>query len=177
MYDFTPFLNSKKIDKIVHNLAIQISVDYKDNKDLVLIGVLKGAFIFLADLVRYISIPVTIDFIRASSYGSASASSGVVQIRNANKLNIKNKDVLVVEDIVDTGLTLVKIIKWLEMSEPRTVKVCALLDKHERRSADVKVDYAGYNVEHGFLVGYGLDYDETNRNLPEIYTLNGLINT
>ncbi len=172
MDDFAPFLNRYDIENIVRKLGVQISEDYKNSKELVLIGVLKGAFIFLADLARHISIPVTIDFIRASSYGSAATSSGVVKIQNENNLNIQEKEVLIVEDIVDTGLTLTNIIECLNLLKPQNIKVCALLDKYERRAVDVRVDYAGYQVKRGFLVGYGLDYDEKNRNLSEIYTLN-----
>lgn len=172
MDDFAPFLNRYDIENIVRKLGVQISEDYKNSKELVLIGVLKGAFIFLADLARHISIPVTIDFIRASSYGSAATSSGVVKIQNENNLNIQEKEVLIVEDIVDTGLTLTNIIECLNLLKPQNIKVCALLDKYERRAVDVRVDYAGCQVKRGFLVGYGLDYDEKNRNLSEIYTLN-----
>ncbi len=172
MDDFAPFLNKDDIENIVQKLGAQISEDYKKSNELVLIGVLKGAFIFLADLARHISIPVTIDFIRASSYGSAATSSGVVKIQNENNLYIQEKEVLLVEDIVDTGLTLTNIIQCLNLLKPQNIKVCALLDKYERRAVDVRVDYAGCKVKHGFLVGYGLDYDERNRNLSEIYTLN-----
>jgi hypoxanthine phosphoribosyltransferase len=118
-----------------------------------------------------LSIPVQVDFIRVASYGSDTSSSGSINLTKAVEIDVKNKDVLVVEDIVDTGLTLSYIIDYLKSFKPKTVKVCTLLDKRQRRQANVKIDYACHVVTEGFLVGYGLDYDEDYRDLSEIYHL------
>ncbi|MDM8521825.1 hypoxanthine phosphoribosyltransferase, partial [Desulfococcaceae bacterium HSG8] len=130
---------------------------------------LKGAFIFISDLIRHLTIPVKVDFIRVCSYGSDSSSSGNIRLTKEIEIDIKDKDVLVIEDIVDTGLTLDYIIDYLNSFTPKTVKVCALFDKEERRATEVRIDYAGQVVTEGFLVGYGLDYAEKYRDLPEIY--------
>ena len=155
---------------MVAQVARRISSDYQDH-ELILIGVLKGAFVFLSDLMLNLSIPVQVDFIRVASYGSDTSSSGRINLTKAVEIDVKNKDVLVVEDIVDTGLTLSYIIDYLKSFKPKTVKVCTLLDKRQRRQANVKIDYACHIVTEGFLVGYGLDYDEDYRDLPEIYHL------
>ncbi len=155
---------------MVAQVARRISSDYQDH-ELILIGVLKGAFVFLSDLMLKLSIPVQVDFVRVASYGSDTSSSGRINLTKAIEIDVKNKDLLVVEDIVDTGLTLSYIIDYLKSFNPKTVKVCALLDKRQRRQANVKIDYACHIVTEGFLVGYGLDYDEDYRNLPEIYHL------
>lgn len=170
MPDFIPVLEKDDIQRIVSTLAESISTDYKD-RELVLIGVLKGAFIFLADLVRQLTIPVSVDFIRVASYGSGTSSSGNIRLTKAIETDIAGKDVLVVEDIVDTGLTLSHLIDHLQTFSPRSVEVCTLIDKYERRKSEVKAKYAGYQTGHGFLVGYGLDYDEAYRELPGIYHL------
>jgi hypoxanthine phosphoribosyltransferase len=151
-------------------MARTISSDYKDH-DLVLIGVLKGAFVFISDLVRHLSIPVKIDFIRVLSYVSGVSSSRDIQLTKDIEIDIKNKDVLIIEDIVDTGLTLKYLIDYLKTYHPKTVRVCTLIDKHERREVDVEIDYICHSVAEGFLVGYGLDYDEDYRYLPEVYHL------
>ena len=164
-------LSGKKIHGLVVRLAEKISSDF-EGKDLVVVGVLKGAFIFMADLVRAITQPVEVDFIGAASYGTNSYSSGRVTITKEITLDIKGKDVLLVEDIVDTGLTLTHLVSHLKSFSPRSVNICALIDKRERRETDITVDYACYVTEEGFLVGYGLDYNEQYRNLPDIYHLN-----
>lgn len=168
MRKLTPVLTEGEIDKIVSSLGDRISADYL-GRELILVGILKGAFIFLSDLARRITIPVKIDFIGASSYADRSCSSGQVRLTKPLEIEIEGKDVLIVEDIVDTGLTLISIIESLKSMKPESVKVCTLIDKQERREASVVVDYAGYAVERGFLVGYGLDYAENFRNLPGIY--------
>jgi len=155
MPELLSFLKKDDIDKMVAAVAHRISADYRD-RELVLIGVLKGAFIFLSDLARHLTIPVTIDFIRFSSYGSATSSSGTIRLLKEIELDIKNKDVLVVEDIVDTGLTLEYIVTYLKSFGSASVRVCASLDKKERRRTDVPIDYACCTVKQGFLVGYGL---------------------
>ena len=169
MPELIPVLGKNDIDKLVAQVARRISSDYQ-NDELILIGVLKGAFVFLSDLVRHVSIPVKVDFIRVSSYGSGT-SSGNIHLTKDIEIDIINKDVLIIEDIVDTGLTLAYIIDYLKSFNPKTVKVCTLIDKHERREAKLKIDYACYEVDEGFLVGYGLDYDEDYRNLPGVYHL------
>ena len=170
MPEFIPVLKKSDINNMVAQVARRISSDYQDH-ELILIGVLKGAFVFLSDLMLNLSIPVQVDFIRVASYGSDTSSSGRINLTKAVEIDVKNKDVLVVEDIVDTGLTLSYIIDYLKSFKPKTVKVCTLLDKRQRRQANVKVDYACHIVTEGFLVGYGLDYDEDYRDLPEIYHL------
>ena len=161
-------LNRQEIAERVAALGRQITADYQGKK-LVLLGVLNGAFIFLADLARVIDLEVEIDFIRAASYGNATASSGAVVLRNEPDIDLAGKDILIVEDIVDSGLTIDRLREhFLDKHQPASVKVCALLDKHERRSVAVQVDYAGFTLASGFLVGYGLDYAQNWRNLPEI---------
>jgi hypoxanthine phosphoribosyltransferase len=171
MPELIPVLTEKEIDRLISSMAQKISDEYKD-KRLVIIGVLKGAFIFLGDLVRRLTIPVEIDFIQFSSYGNRDSSSGDVQLRSDISLELSGKDVLVVEDIIDTGLTMIKLFKHLESFNPESIRVCTFVDKHERREVDFKADYACHLIEGGFLVGYGLDYAEKYRNLPALYHLN-----
>jgi hypoxanthine phosphoribosyltransferase len=168
MPELIPVLTKNDIDTLVSAMARTISSDYQDH-DLVLIGVLKGAFVFISDLVRHLSIPVIIDFIRVLSYGSGVSSSRNIQLTKDIEIDIKNKDVLIIEDIVDTGLTLKYLINYLKTYHPKTVRVCTLIDKHERREVDVEIDYICHSVDEGFLVGYGLDYDEDYRYLPGVY--------
>lgn len=170
MPELIPVLDKNDIDNIVAQVARKISSDYQ-NQELVLIGVLKGAFVFLADLVRHLSIPVKVDFIGVSSYGASTSTSGNIRLTKDIETDVRNKDVLVVEDIVDTGLTLAYIVDYIKTFEPKTVRVCVFIDKYERRKTNIKVDYACHEVDKGFLVGYGLDYNEDYRNLAEIYHL------
>ncbi len=170
MPELIPILKKDDIDKMVSAVARKISSDYKD-RELVLIGVLKGSFIFLADLVRHLTIPVKIDFVRTSSYGAGTSTSGNIHLTKEIEIDVKGKDVLVIEDIVDTGLTLTYLIDYLKSFGPNTVKVCTLLDKQERRKTKIKADYVCHVVEKGFLVGYGLDYAEEYRTLPGIYDM------
>jgi hypoxanthine phosphoribosyltransferase len=170
MPELIPVLKREDIAESTAAIARQISLDY-EGRPLVLVGVLKGAFIFLADLARRLTIPVQIDFIRAASYGSGVTSSGSIKLTKELDLDIAGKDVLVVEDIVDSGLTLAFLLDYLNQFKPATLGVCTLVDKHERRQAEINVDYACHTVEKGFLVGYGLDYDEAYRELPAIYHL------
>jgi hypoxanthine phosphoribosyltransferase len=171
MPELIPVLTEKEIDRLISSMAQRISEDYKD-KQLVIIGVLKGAFIFLGDLARNLTVPVEIDFIQFSSYGNKDSSSGDVQLRSDISLELRGKDVLVVEDIIDSGLTMTKLFKHLESFNPESIRVCTFIDKHERREVDFKADYVCHSVEGGFLVGYGLDYAEKYRNLPALYHLN-----
>lgn len=170
MPELIPILTTSKIDEKVTALAGRISSDYKD-RDLVMIGVLKGAFIFLADLLRRLTIPVTVDFIQVSSYGKSAKSSGEITVLKPISVDITGKHVLLVEDIIDTGLTLNRMTDYIGSLGAATVGICAMIDKRERRECDVPVDYVGHVVEDGFLVGYGLDYAEQYRELPAIYHL------
>ncbi len=170
MPELIPVLTQKAIEDAVARVARQISKDYQ-NRDLVLIGSLKGAFIFMADLVRHLSIPVKIDFVRAASYGSDMSSSGKIRLSKEAELDLKGRDVLIVEDIIDTGLTLEYLREHFISLAPRSVKICAFIDKRERREKQIVIDYVCHVVETGFLVGYGLDYAENYRGLPEVYHL------
>lgn len=162
-----------EIARRVRELARIISAEYAD-KDLVLIGILRGAFMFLADLIRHLTIPAAVDFIGAASYGYHSESSGQIQITKDLQIPIEGRDALLVEDIEDTGITLQRILELLKGRKPRSLKVCALIDKKERRLADVKVDYVGFEIPQGFIVGYGIDYAERYRHLPDIYRIEGI---
>jgi hypoxanthine phosphoribosyltransferase len=165
----TLILSQDELKERIQDLGAQISIDYKD-RDLVAIGVLNGAFIFMADLVRAISIPLAADFIRVASYDNNS-SSGTISLTKDVELDIAGKDVLLVEDIVDTGNTMTWLHNYFKDRSVRSLKTCALLNKLERREIDVTIDYAGFADKGGFLVGYGLDYAQLYRNLPEIYAL------
>ena len=170
MPELIPVLKKDDIEHMVVQVASRISSDYQE-RELVLIGVLKGAYVFLSDLARQMSIPAQVDFIGISSYGADTSSSGKIRLTKDIDINIKNKDVLIIEDIVDTGLTLSYIVEYLKSFSPKTIKVCALIDKRERRKSKVKIDYACHLTDEGFFVGYGLDYSEDYRNLPDIYHL------
>ena len=157
--------------KRVRELACDISRDY-EGKELIIIGILKGAFIFMADLIRCLSIPCQVDFVRLASYGSGSVSSGKVVMTKDIETSIKDKEILIVEDVVDTGLTLTYLVDWLQERSPRSLKVCALLDKRKRRKVDFEADYVGFVIdEDRFVVGYGLDFNEKARFLPDICVL------
>jgi hypoxanthine phosphoribosyltransferase len=170
MPELVPILSKDDIHNIVSGLARKISTDYS-GRELVLIGVLKGAFIFLADLSRNITIPHEIDFLRAASYGSGTSSSEKIKLTKEVEANLQGKNVLLVEDIIDTGITLSYLVAYIQRFNPAGVKICTLIDKRHRRRKEVSIEYAGYAAEEGFLVGYGLDYAEKYRNLPEIYHL------
>jgi hypoxanthine phosphoribosyltransferase len=171
MPELIPVFDNNRIADRVAEISRRISEDYKDS-DLVLIGVLKGAFVFMADLIRQIqSAHITIDFVQISSYGSGTQTSGCIKILKDIQVDIANKDVLIVEDILDTGLTLACLLNHLRQFQPKSLKICALIDKTERRQNDLQADYVGFTVTEGFLVGYGLDHDEAYRNLPGIYHL------
>lgn len=170
MATLIPILDKADIDAMVTAMAHRISTDYRESEP-VLIGILKGSFIFLSDLARRLTIPVTIDFIGAASYGTSTRSSGNIKLTKELTIDIENRDVLVVEDMVDSGLTVTWLIDHLNAFKPKSVKLCVFIDKHERRRKQIKIDYACHRVEKGFLVGYGLDYAEKYRNLPGIYHL------
>lgn len=154
----------------VKALARRICRDYKGRK-LVLIGILKGSFVFLADLLRQITIPVELDFIQVSSYGASTRSSGVIKIKKDVDLPIVNKHVLLVEDIIDYGYTMDYLLKFIKHKKPKSVKVCAMLDKPSRRKVEVPIAYKGFEVPDKFIVGYGLDFAEKLRNLPCVAAL------
>ena len=164
-------IKEEDISTRVLELGKRISDDYK-NKDLVLVGVLKGAFVFLSDLLRHVDVPVAIDFLSISSYNGAE-SSGVVRLTHDLSLNIENRDVVIVEDVVDTGRTLQYIIDNLKTRKPRSLAVCTLLNKKEHRVVDVSLDYVGFTIPGVFVVGYGLDYRNQFRNLRYVGVLNG----
>jgi hypoxanthine phosphoribosyltransferase len=163
-------ISRDEIARRVKELAQEIGRDYA-GRDLVMIGVLKGAFIFLADLVRELNFPVEIDFVRLRSYGGGTCPTGEVHITKDVELPLKDRDVLIVEDIMDIGFTLSFLKQHLATHKPRSLKICCLIDKRERREIDVPLDYVGFVVEKGFLVGYGLDCGEQSRTLPEIFVL------
>lgn len=170
MPELIPVLDSEDIHRMTAAMAERLSSDY-EGKEVLLVGVLKGAFLFLADLVRLISIPVKIDFVRASSYGSGTETKGCVQLETHRDIDVAGKHVLIVEDIVDTGLTLQCMVSHFQSLGAASVKVCTLLDKKARRRVPLEADYVCHAVDDGFLVGYGLDYDESYRELPGIYHL------
>ena len=163
-------ISEEELASIVADLGKKISEDYKD-KDLLLVSVLKGSVIFMADLMRAITIPCNIDFMAVSSYGSGTKSSGVVKIIKDLDKEIEGKDLLIVEDILDSGNTLFYLKEILLARKPNSIKICTLVDKPERREADIKADYIGDSVPNEFIVGYGLDYNEYYRNLPYIGVL------
>ncbi|TCO79348.1 hypoxanthine phosphoribosyltransferase [Marinisporobacter balticus] len=162
--------SEKEIEEKVIALGNQITKEYK-GKELVLIGVLKGANIFMSDLMRKIDMPITIDFMAVSSYGSSTTSSGVVKILKDLDNSIEDKHVIIIEDIIDTGLTLHYLCENLLSRNPKSLKICTLLDKPERRKVELKVDYKGYDIPDEFIIGYGIDYAEKYRNLPYVATL------
>ena len=154
----------------VAELGTEVSADYQ-GRDLLLIGVLKGAVFFMADLMRHITVPCEVDFMAISSYGDSTDSSGIVRILKDLDINIEGRDVLVVEDIIDSGLTLSYLMRNLESREPASLEVCALMTKPARREIDVPVRYIGFEIPNRFVVGYGLDFGERYRNLPYVAVL------
>jgi len=167
-------ISREAIEKRIREIADAVSRDYQ-GRELVVIGVLKGAFIFMADLVRALQVPCVIDFVRLASYGAGSQSAGKVVLTKDLETSIRDKDILIVEDIVDTGLTLSYLVNWLKERNPRSLKVCALLDKRARRKVPFEADYVGFAIEDGFVVGYGLDFNERSRFLPDVCTLSDTI--
>jgi len=163
-------LSAKQIEERIKELAEAISEDYRGNKILV-IGVLKGAVIFLSDLVRHLTIPVEIDFMAVSSYGADTNSSGVVRILKDLEQSITDKEVLIVEDIIDTGLTLTYLYENLLRRGPKSLKVVTLLDKPDRRQVSFNPDYCGFKIPDRFVIGYGLDFDENYRHLADLRVL------
>jgi hypoxanthine phosphoribosyltransferase len=161
-----PFLSAEHIQTRVKELASSISEDYQ-GKEFLAVGILKGAFMFFSDIVKLINVPMYLDFITTSSY-NRTESSGEIKIHCDLREEIRNRDVLLIEDIVDTGITLHHIRNMLLARNPSSLKICALLDKKGRRRVDVHLDYIGYEIPNEYVVGYGLDYDNKFRNLPYI---------
>lgn len=160
------------IQQRVRELGQRLSADYADSdREIIFIGVLKGALMFMVDLARAVTLPISIDFMAVSSYGASTQSSGIVRIIKDLDASIEGKDVVVIEDIVDSGLTLSYMLDNLRSRNPHSLKVCALLNKLDRRTADVQLDYLGFDVPDAFVVGYGLDYNQLYRNLPFIGVL------
>lgn len=168
-----PIVTQEQMRSRIRELGKQISADYV-GKDLVLVGVLKGAYAFFADLARAIRIPVRIDFIIVTSYGTQVKTSGKVKLMTELTEKIKGRDVLLVEDIVDSGLTVQYLTKALAKQKPRSIKVCTLLSKPERRVVDVQLQYVGFKIPNQYVVGYGLDYQQKYRNLPYLAVLDQL---
>ncbi len=164
------FLSAEQISKRVAELGAEIARDYR-GKDLVLIAVLKGSFVFLSDLVRRIDLPLRVEFLGLRSYGAGTESTGIVQITSDLTAPVEAQDVLVVEDIIDTGLTMTYLLDNLRTRHPRSIRLCALLHKPARTRVEVPIDYLGFTIPDRFVVGYGLDHDERYRNLPYLGVL------
>lgn len=163
-------ISEEELSAIVIRLGEQISIDYK-GKDLLLVGILKGSVMFMSDIMRSITIPCEIDFMAVSSYGSGTVTSGEVKIIKDLDRRLEGKDLLIIEDILDSGVTLSYIKEILMARKPKSIKICTLFDKPDRRKAEIFADYIGSKVPDEFIVGYGLDYDEYYRNLPYIGAL------
>lgn len=161
-------ISESEITARVNQLAKQISQHYQNTDQLVVVGLLRGSFIFIADLVRRLNLPVEVDFLTASSYGNAKESSRQVRILKDLETTIKDRDVLVVEDIIDTGHTLAQVLKILQTRAPASLSVCTLLNKPSRREVEVVIDWTGFDIPDEFVIGYGIDYAQQGRNLPHI---------
>ena len=160
----------EEIDRAVKRLATEIENDY-DNEQIIFICLLKGSFMFTSDLIREIRNPLRVDFLRASSYGSRTNSKGEVTIGKDIEEGIEGENVIIVEDIIDSGLTLTRVRDMLQERKPKSLRICALLDKRARRKVDIEGDYVGFTLQDGFVVGYGIDFAERYRNLPDIFVV------
>ena len=167
-YAIDQMISAKAIAARVEALAREITEAYRGTDRLIVVGLLRGSFVFIADLVREIDLPVEVDFLEASSYGDSTESSREVRILKDLRGEIAGRDVLVVEDIVDTGFTLSHVLRLLASREPRRLKTCALLDKPSRREVEIRADFTGFEIPDEFVVGYGIDFAQRNRNLPYI---------
>ncbi len=167
-YQIETLISAKTIAARVEDLASEISAHFADTDKLIVVGLLRGSFVFIADLVRELDLPVEVDFIEASSYGNSTESSREVRILKDLRGEIEGRDVLVVEDIVDTGFTLSHVLAILKTRNPKRLAVCALLDKPSRREVDVRATWTGFEIPDEFVVGYGIDYAQRNRNLSYI---------
>lgn len=166
----SPLHAPEEIGAAVRRIAARLDADFRDEKPI-LVGVLKGAFVFLADLVRAMTVPAEIDFVRAASYGKGTETSGKVVLLMDMDIPVAGRSVVLIDDIVDSGLTLDFLRRMIEARSPRDVRICALLDKPSRRQVPVPIDYLGFTVPDRFVVGYGIDYQERHRTLPGIFTL------
>ncbi|MBC7156420.1 MAG: hypoxanthine phosphoribosyltransferase [Rhodobacteraceae bacterium] len=167
-YAIDPMISAKSIAARVEDLALEITAHFAGTDKLVVVGLLRGSFVFVADLVRELDLPVEVDFLEASSYGDSTESSREVRILKDLRGEIGGRDVLVVEDIVDTGYTLRHVLNLLRSREPRRLESCALLDKPSRREVDVRATWTGFEIPDEFVVGYGIDFAQRDRNLPYI---------
>ncbi|MHA6345811.1 hypoxanthine phosphoribosyltransferase [Roseivivax sp. CAU 1761] len=167
-YVIDEMISAKAIAARIEALSREIAREFSDTEQLVVVGLLRGSFIFIADLVRELDLPVEVDFLEVSSYGNAMESSREVRVLKDLRAAIGGRDVLVVEDIVDTGHTLHRVLRMLEAREPRKLRSIALLDKPSRRETDIRADWTGFEIPDEFVVGYGIDYAQANRNLPHI---------
>ena len=167
MYEIQEMITKEKIKERIDELARKLNEDF-DGKELYVICILKGSVIFTCDLIRKLDIPIVLDFLIASSYGKKLISSGIVHIKHKPEVDLKNKEVLIIDDIIDTGYTLKKVVRKTLKQKPKAIYTCTLFDKRERRKVDFDVDYAGFLIPDEFIVGYGLDYDEKYRNLPYV---------
>lgn len=167
-YVIDQMISAKSIAARVEELATEISLHFQDTEKLVVVGLLRGSFVFIADLARELDLPCEIDFMETSSYGNSMESSREVRILKDIRGEIEGRDVLVVEDIVDTGHTLKHVVEILQTRHPKRLKICALLDKPSRREVDIKADWTGFEIPDKFVVGYGIDYAQRNRNLDHI---------
>jgi len=163
----------ERIAAEIKRIGQEISRDFQ-GEEVMLVGVLKGSFLFVADLIREIEIPSVIDFVRLASYGSGTQTSGIIEFRKELEMPIRGRNVIIVEDIVDSGYTLECLYNKLLLQEPRSLKICTLIDKTARREVEINADYIGISMEDGFIIGYGLDHDEKYRNLPDIYLVEGV---
>jgi hypoxanthine phosphoribosyltransferase len=170
--EFRVLFSRQEIEATVKRLASEISRDYR-HKNPLLLGILRGSFVFLADLIRHLDFPLEVDFIGLSSYGSGSQTSGKIKVVKKLETPVQNRDVLIMEDIVDTGFTTTFLLDYLQKQKPASVKICALTDKPSRREVPVNIDYLGFTVPNKFLVGYGLDANQKFRNLPDLCYLEG----
>jgi hypoxanthine phosphoribosyltransferase len=163
----------ERIAAEIKRIGQEISHDFQ-GEEVMLVGVLKGSFLFIADLIREIEVPSVIDFVRLASYGSGTQTSGIIEFRKELEMPIRDRNVIIVEDIVDSGYTLECLYNKLLLQEPRSLKICTLIDKTARREVEINADYIGISMEDGFIIGYGLDHDEKYRNLPDIYLVEGV---
>jgi len=168
--NLTLLYSQERIAAEISRLAKEINRDYAD-REILVVGILKGSFLFIADLVRQLTVPVTIDFMRLASYGTETQSSGIVELRKDIELPVHGKNLLIVEDIVDSGLTLETLHTKLMQKKPASLKICTLIEKTGQREGSIKPDYIGISLESGFIVGYGLDFNEQYRQLPDIHLL------
>ena len=161
-------ISEAEITARINELAHQITQDYAQTKQLVVVGLLRGSFVFIADLVRHLDLPVEVDFMTVSSYGNKMESSRQVRIIQDLETVIEDRDVLIVEDIIDTGHTLSQVVEILATRQPKSLKICTLLNKPSRREVDVPIDWVGFEIPDEFVIGYGIDYAQQGRNLPHI---------